>query len=129
MIQTRCKSKMTQFSYVETKRKNSEEPDGFSEEFHKCLKKWETCIASSDDRDYRAYKVCVCFKTQSHFFRDLNLPSPRPASKMCFIWPAWWFYLKIESRFQNQEISSTYLDFWCLLKNLKIWQNCSHNTP
>lgn len=86
-----------------------------------------TCVPSSDDRARTFGRVC--FKTQSHSFRDLHWPSPRLAlaSEMCFIWPTWWFYLKIELGFKSQEISSTCLDFWCPLENRKIWQNPSHN--
>lgn len=51
----------------------------FSEELHKCLKKWKMCIASSDDRAYKFR--CVCFKTQSHFFRDLNWTPPSPRTQ------------------------------------------------
>lgn len=128
MVQTIFKSKGYRFSYVEKKnRKSLQRQLVFSEEFHKRVKKWKTCITSSDDRAYKFQ--CVCFKTQSHFFRDLNWPSYRPAlaSKVCFIWPTWWFYLKIESGFKNQKISSACLDFWYSLENLKIWLNCSHS--
>lgn len=111
---------MMQVSYEVTQKMKLESQLVVSEAFPRYLKTWKICIASLDDRAYKFW--CVCFKTQSHFFRDLNWPTPRPAlaTEMCFIWLIRWFNLKLN---RDVKIRRFQVQIWFSCVFWKIWSS------